>query len=77
MFHSAFGCFLVEKVFGINLTNSEGRKVSTRDLAEEHIIEDLGFIPTLEHWLRNMTEQPWMFGARRDASKSSKFIKID
>lgn len=74
--HSAFGIFMVEQVFGTNITNSEGKKVSTRDLAEDHVIEDLGFIPTMEHWLKNMTMQDWMFGGRRKEVKD-RFIKID
>ena len=46
--HSAFGCFLVEQEFGVYLTNADGKRISTRDIAEEHIIQDLGFIPTVE-----------------------------
>lgn len=74
--HSAFGCFLVEQVFGTTITNSDGKQVSPRDIAEDHIIEDLGFIPTVEHWLKNMTMQDWMFGGRRKEVKE-KIIKID
>lgn len=65
LLHSAFGCYLVEQVFGVYLTNSEGKMVSTRDVAEEHIIQDLGFIPTVEKYLNNMTLQPWMSGTER------------
>ena len=63
VFHSAFGIFIVEKVFGVTITNSAGRAVSTRDVAEQHVMEDLGTIPTLESWLRNMRIEPWMSGA--------------
>lgn len=63
--HNAFGCFVVEAVFGVTATNSEGKTYSPRDVAEDHIIEDLGFLPTLEHWLRNMRTEPWMSGATR------------
>lgn len=76
LLHNAFGIFIVEKVFGTTITNSEGKKVCTRDIAEEHILEDLGFIPTIEHWLKNMTMQDWMLGGRRKEVKE-KFIKID
>lgn len=65
MLHNAWGCYLVERVFGVTRINSEGRKYSTRDVAEEHVVEDLGFIPTLEHYLKNMTLQPWMGGSTR------------
>ena len=60
--HSAFGCFLAERVFGVYLTNSDGKDVCIRDLAEDHIVEDLGFLPTMEQYLNNMTLQPWMAG---------------
>ena len=51
--HSAFGCFLVEKMFGRTRVNSEGKEYSPRDVAEDHILQDLGFIPTMEQYLNN------------------------
>ena len=63
--HNAFGCFLVEKIFGRTLVNSDGREVSTRDIAEEHIEEDMGFIPSLEDWLDTMPIQAWHGGIHR------------
>lgn len=74
--HSAFGCFLVEKIFGTTLTNSDGKVVSVRDIAEEHIKEDLGFIPTMEHWLKNMPIEGWMSGTMKRKVKN-KHEKID
>lgn len=62
LLHSSFGCFLVEQVFGINIKNSDGKDVSPRDVAEQHIIEDLGFIPTVERWLGTMPIEGWMSG---------------
>jgi hypothetical protein len=73
--HSAFGIFIVEKVFGTTITNSDGKVVSVRDIAEDHVIEDLGFIPTMEHWFKNMKSQPWMGGGAR--KKPNKIIRID
>ncbi|MGZ4850514.1 MAG: DUF6915 family protein [Candidatus Bathyarchaeia archaeon] len=64
VFHSAFGIFIVEKVFGTYITNSIGKKVSVRDIAEQHVQEDLGFIPSLEHWVKGMTIEPWMMGKK-------------
>lgn len=60
--HSAFGIFMVEQVFGVYIKNSTGKDVSVRDLGEEHVIQDLGFIPTLEKYLNHMTIEPWMSG---------------
>lgn len=64
LLHSSFGCYIVEQVFGVYLTNKDGKRVSTRDVAEEHIIQDLGFIPTVEKYLNNMEIQKWMSGTR-------------
>jgi hypothetical protein len=61
--HNAFGCFIAEQVFGHEITNSDGKKVSVRDIAEQHVMEDMGGkIPSLSDWLNNMTMQPWMGG---------------
>lgn len=74
--HSAFGCFLVEQVFGTYITNSENKQISVRDIAEEHIIQDLGFIPTLEKYLNNMQVQEWMSGTQKGKSGKSKTISL-
>lgn len=75
--HSAFGCYIVEQVFGVYITLGCGKLVSTRDIAEEHIIQDLGFIPTVEHYLNNMTIQPWMSGTERRNRKKRHINLVD
>ena len=65
VFHSAFGIFLIEELFGRTLTNADGREVFVRDIAEQHVLEDLGCIPSLSDWLQEMPDKPWMAGARR------------
>lgn len=72
--HSAFGCFIVERVFGTFIVNSEGKKVQTRDIAEEHIQQDLGFIPTMEDYLKHMEIQPWMSGTMKTEKTKSRVI---
>lgn len=58
--HHAEGIFLCEKIFGTTLTNSDGRVVPVRWVGEQHVKEDLGFIPTAQDWLKNLMPQPWM-----------------
>ena len=58
--HSSFGIFLVERSFGIYLTNTDGKQVSIRSIAEDHVREDLGFIPTMEKWFGTMQIEDWM-----------------
>ena len=65
VFHSAFGIFLIEELFGRTITNSDGRVVHVRDIAEQHVIEDLGCIPSLSDWLREMPSKPWMAGVQK------------
>ena len=65
LLHSSFGCYLVEQMYGVYITNSDGKDVSTRDIAEEHIIQDLGFIPTVEKWLDKLPIETWMSGAAK------------
>lgn len=60
--HNSFGCYLVEQIFGVVRTNSQGKEYSPRDVAEDHCIEDLGFIPSLDKWLSGMPIQDWMGG---------------
>ena len=72
--HSAFGCFIVEQVFGRTRINSAGREYSPRDIAEDHIVQDLGFIPTMEHYLKNMQIQPWMSGTLKRNSRKIKLV---
>ena len=64
VFHSAFGIFLIEELFGQTLTNADGREVFVRDIAEQHVLEDLGRIPSLSDWLNEMPDKPWMAGAK-------------
>jgi hypothetical protein len=76
--HSSFGCFLVEQLFGRTRTNSSGVEYSPRDIAEDHIIQDLGFIPTVEKYLNCMSIEPWMSGtAKKFNNKNKKFIPLE
>lgn len=74
--HSSFGCFIVEQIFGRTRINSYGKEYSPRDIAEDHILQDLGFIPTVEKYLNNMTIQDWMSGTEKKNTRKSKFIKL-
>lgn len=74
--HSAFGCFIVEQVFGITRVNSDGKTYSPRDIAENHILQDLGFIPTMENYLKNMEICTWMSGTEKRGKSKQTFIPL-
>jgi hypothetical protein len=58
--HHAQGIFWAEEVFGETITTSEGQVVPVRFIGEQHVREDLGWIPSLKDWLRLLPVQPWM-----------------
>ena len=51
---------MLEALFGQTITNSHGRIVPVRLIGEQHVIEDLGHIPSFEDWARAIRPQPWM-----------------
>ena len=59
--HHAHGIFEAERLFGHTITNSDGRKVPVRYIAEQHIKEDCGGrIPSVADWLSQLKPAPWM-----------------
>lgn len=63
--HNSFGIFLAEQVFGIWIMNSEGRKVQVRDIAELHVLDDMGRIPTIQDYLQHLPMLTWLGGKKR------------
>lgn len=64
--HNSLGPYIAERVFGINITNSDGKTVSVRDIVEKHIIEDMGRIPPLSDYLNGMPLFDWLGGPKRE-----------
>ena len=74
--HSAFGAGIAEQVFGKTRTNSQGKEYSVRQVVLDHIEQDLGFVPSLDDYIKNMQMQPWMSGTEKKNKAKSKFIKF-
>lgn len=77
IFHSAFGCYLIARIYGDYIVNSDGHQVSVRDIAEDHIMQDLGFIPSLDRWLSAMSMETWMGGPVPSIKKTNIFDKLN
>lgn len=60
--HHSEGIFMAERLFGVTIINSDGRIVPVRFIAEQHVKEDLGRIPTVADWLLNIKPERWMLG---------------
>jgi hypothetical protein len=75
--HNAwFLSVILEKIFGHNITNSQGRKVSVREIGEQHVLEDYGnkFIPSAQDYLQEMEIKEWMI---KEAGSPPSFAKIN
>lgn len=62
MYHHTAGVFLCERIFGATITTSAGRVVPVRLVAERHVLEDLGWLPSPKDYIDGMTLRPWMGG---------------
>lgn len=60
MRHHSFGVAQAVEHFGRMLTISSGKLVPVKQIAERHIVEDIGFIPTVADWIREIKSTPWM-----------------
>jgi len=58
--HHAQGVFELERIFGTTIILSTGRIVPVRLIGEQHVREDLGFIPSFADWVRCIRPEPWM-----------------
>lgn len=70
--HHSAGIYEAERIFGGSIINSDGKEVYVRYIGEQHVIEDLGFIPTLEDWFENMELQKWMMNRDMRIHKANK-----
>lgn len=74
LLHSSFGIFIVEKVFGTYIINCDDKKIMTRDIAEQHVIDDLGRIPTVQDYLKDMPFYNWLGGPARKRLKRESLV---
>jgi hypothetical protein len=63
LYHHTAGAWLCQQVFGRTLEIGH-KQVPVRLVAEQHIIEDLGWLPSPKDYVDNMKLAPWMGGKR-------------
>ncbi len=70
LLHNTWGIYLVERIFGAVWTRtSDGQAVPTRAILEQHILEDLRCIPSLEQCFANVPIENWQFRKARTLSQ--------
>jgi hypothetical protein len=65
--HHSEGVYLLEKTFGPTITLSTGRVLPVRFIGEQHVMEDLGRIPTVADWLGRIQPESWMLGRGQES----------
>ena len=51
---------MLEMLFGETIASASGRVVPVRLIGEQHVLEDLGTIPSFADWARLIEPRPWM-----------------
>lgn len=59
---------IIPKIFGYNITNSDGKSVDPVDIAMLHVTEDfrMKFVPTVQDYLKHMEVQAWMYNGVKE-----------
>ena len=73
--HHAEGIQESIKIFGQNITNSEGKEVSVLDIGIQHQVEDFGFVPTASDWFECFDEESWKELKKRKIEERMKLPK--
>lgn len=74
--HHTAGIFEAEKLFGETFKNSDGKTVYTRYVGEQHVIEDMGFLPTFADWIDGMEIQDWMMNREKRIKEFGRELPI-
>jgi len=61
---------VIERIFGYVIINTDGKEVSVKEIAEQHVLEDFNgkFIPSAQDYLQEIKYMPWMSGMGKPIS---------
>jgi hypothetical protein len=82
IYHHTSGVWLCQRIFGrvITVTKKNGTgsvEVPVRMIAERHILEDLGWLPSPADYIKGMPIAPWMSGSQRKELPLSHLLQGD
>ncbi|HSE44254.1 MAG TPA: hypothetical protein VLA89_02885 [Gemmatimonadales bacterium] len=60
-----------------NLHVFEPKLVPTRLVGEQHVREDMGFIPEVSAWLKGIKLEPWMMRSRRLSQELEREVVVE
>jgi len=77
LLHTTFGVALCEQFFGdLYRRSSDGGNVTTRTIAEAHILEDMKAVLTPADFLREMPIRSWMNGLTSSQKRAAQSFQI-
>lgn len=65
LYHHTEGVWLCQRIFGRVIEVGEHKQVPVRLIAERHILEDLGWLPSPADYIEGMPISPWMSGSKK------------
>lgn len=76
--NSWFIGFVLEKIFGVTITNSDNKVVSVRDIGEQHVLEDFKgrFIPSAQDYLQEIEFKEWMLAGDGVPPSFAKVVRV-
>lgn len=74
--HHAPGVQWCIEMFGHAVVNADGKSVPMKIIAEQHVKEDCGFIPSIQDWTRPLQEHPrdWMLKVAEKTIKTKNLV---
>lgn len=78
MYHHTAGIWLCQRIFGRTITVPKANgsvEVPVRLVAEQHVLEDLGWLPSPADYIKGMPIEPWMSGSQRKELPLSHLLK--
>jgi uncharacterized protein DUF6915 len=78
LYHHTMGVFLCERIFGKTITiqkSTRAIEVPVRLIAERHILEDLGWLPSPADYIEGMPVKKWMSGSIKEEINLSDVFK--
>lgn len=69
LYHHTFGVWLCQEIFGVTIEvprkDGPPKQVPVRLIAERHILEDLGWLPSPKDYIDKMPLATWMGGSQK------------
>lgn len=74
--HHSAGVEWAIQHFGHVIINSDNKEIPTKIIAEQHVYEDCGFIPTVKDWSIAITQNPkeWMLHVKVKNTKNMELV---